>query len=195
MFSWITKAYFQWFSGKKKLNFQKFYEISNFSGFREFVAKSNFFEKFCVLRIREAKLKLSRRRTWIWRQNCETHSVSTATTHLHNFRLHAKSNFCKISHFIKSEKFGSVSDYFHWFFVKLSATRHLENVFKFLRKLIFLIFRCACKANFRLSLHYFFPEMKDLEPKLRLTGSFSIGFRGLKARVRLTVKQVRMSMI
>ena len=60
---------------------------------------------------------------------------------------------------------------------------------------MFLIFRCACKANFRFPLCYFFPEMKDFEPKLRLTGSFSIGFRGLKARVRLTVKQVKISMI
>ena len=48
---------------------------------------------------------------------------------------------------------------FHWFFVTLSATRHLENIFNFLRKLFFFIFRCACNANFRLSRRYFFPEM------------------------------------
>ena len=37
-------------------------------------------------------------------------------------------------------------------FCQTFATRHLENNFNFLRKIFFLIFRCACKANFRFPL-------------------------------------------
>ena len=65
----------------------------------------------------------------------------------------------------------------------------------FFEKLIFSGFRCACKANFRKWLCYNFSESENLEPKLGLTGSFSIGFRVFKARVRLTMKQVRIAMI
>ena len=38
------------------------------------------------------------------------------------------------------------------------------------------------------------PEMKDLELKLRLTGSTSIGYRGLKAQFRERMKTVMTSM-
>ena len=81
------------------------------------------------------------------------------------------------------------SSTFHHFlnvFPQISATRHWETTLWILRNFIFLRFRCACKANFRVPLCYNFLESEDLEPEIRLSSCTSIGKEGSEAQVQRT---------
>ena len=105
--------------------------------FLNFGEKSNFSEISSVSHLTTSLGIQFGCRIRIWCQNWNSHSNFTETTHLHNFRLHAKSDFSKIERFSKSLNSWAFWNLIPDFFFRFSIWEMLNRIMNLRKKFFF----------------------------------------------------------